>query len=727
MKVINFFKMNDWPISKFLTIVFVIQISLLGIIGLEFIGLKIPVLRELIAFIYLTFIPGILILRIFRLHDLSTIESIVYSVGLSISTLMFLGFFVDIFYPLLGILKPISLQYLLFTITGFVLLLAVLSYIIDKDFSSIDFIDLNGPIFNQFLFLLLIPFLAILGTYLMNFYNINTLLLIVIILVSIIFLLVSYNKFDKKLHTFALFIISITLLYQGWLISTYIWGTDIYSEYAFSKMVIDYGYWNWNLNQNTDAMLSITMLGPIYYFISNLNLTWIYKIIYPFLFSLVPLGMYHIIKKQTTVRIAFLTSFFFVSTTFFSVWVIPFKQELAELYIILLTLILINEKIDKRKASFLLMLFGFSLIVSHYGTAYFYLFFILFAWISLLSVPYLLNKFTKSNFINKNIAFRFPKTDQKINATLVALFIVFALAWYIYISSSSLIESIVNIGQNISTNIYSEFLSPTTVQGLSYITSAPKSIYGYIQQFLYLSTSFLIVIGVLSQLIVRFRMKFDSRYYAFSFAALIILFASITLPYFSSAIYTQRLYQLSLVFLAPFCVVGGILIFRVICSILNIKITKTNINKFLNIFSIFLVIFLLFNIGFVDEVAGTHRLEAVSFSHEVNTDINVYEQDISASNWLNKHYNGLVYSDLMSRNVLMSYGGFNLNRLLYIDRNITLGANGEYMYFGYQNIFNNMLLSTTFNYYNMSEVNPSLDNSDEIYSSGGTKIIIFKK
>ena len=257
---------------------------------------------------------------------------------------------------------------------------------------------------------------------------------------------------------------------------------------------------------------------------------------------------------------------------------------------------------------------------------------------------------------------------------MVALFAVFTLAWYIYISNSSLIDTILYLGHNVSANIYKEFLSPETVQGLSYVTSAPKSIYGDIQQFLYLSTSFLIVIGVLSQLIVRFRMKFESQYYAFSVAALIMLFASVTLPYFSSAIYTQRLYQLTLVLLAPFCIVGGITIFRVIYLIFNLKITKSNLNNFLNIFSVFLVIFLLFNIGFVDEIAGTHRLEGVSFSHDVNKDINVYEQDTYATNWLKNNYNDSVHSDLMSRNALMSYGGFDLNRLKYIDRNITLGT-----------------------------------------------------
>ena len=722
MVINNFIKMNDWEISKFLTVIFALQISLLGLVGLDLIGFKIPILREVVAFIYLTFVPGVLILRILRLHKLSNIETLLYTVGLSISSLMFLGFFINLLYPLFGISKPLSTNYLLITLTGFVLFLSLLSYFIDRNYSAPDFIDLYDLSSPTFLFLCLIPFLAVFGTYLMNFYNVNSIILTLIVLVSIIAVLVSFDKIPKKLEAFALFIISISLLYQGWLISMYIWGGDIYSEYYFSKLVIENSYWNWSISQNTNAMLSITILGPFFHNISDMSLTWVYKIVYPFLFSLVPLGLYHIVRKQTTDKIAFLSSFFFVSTIFYSVWVIPFKQELAELYIILLTLLIIDITMDKKKISLLLVLFGFSLVVSHYGTSYLYI-------LSLLFVCLMLNLFSyfekKDIFNSKFQKFLFNSSleNRTVNSSFVVLFIVFTFSWYIYTSDSSLFENILRIGHNITSNIYSEFLSSNNVEGLNYVTKAPLSIFGYIQQFLYILTSFLIVVGILSQLINRCKLRFQSEYYLFSVMALILCVASITVPYFSSAMYTQRLYQLTLVFLAPFCVIGAIQIFKVTLVSLRLSLNKRNLNNFLKFFSIFLVIFLIFNIGFVDEVASTHRLDTISFSHNVNIHKNVYEQDVYATQWFSHNYNtGLIYADITTENALLSYGGFDITKLSPTDQNINLKEG--YLYLGYQNIVNNLFINTTFKKCNLTEISQVMGSNNQIYSNGGTKIII---
>ncbi|MDY6895329.1 MAG: hypothetical protein SVO01_07950, partial [Thermotogota bacterium] len=88
MQLNNPLQMNDWEIMRFLKVIFSIQLALWVVIGLDYTSLQIPILRELISFIYLTFVPGILILRILKLHNLGNIETILYSVGLSIATLM---------------------------------------------------------------------------------------------------------------------------------------------------------------------------------------------------------------------------------------------------------------------------------------------------------------------------------------------------------------------------------------------------------------------------------------------------------------------------------------------------------------------------------------------------------------------------------------------------------------------------------------------------------------
>ena len=74
------------------------------------IGFHIPVIRQLSGMVFLTLIPGIIILRILKLHQLNTIESLLYSVGISLLVVMLSGFLVNLILPILGLLKPLSLM-----------------------------------------------------------------------------------------------------------------------------------------------------------------------------------------------------------------------------------------------------------------------------------------------------------------------------------------------------------------------------------------------------------------------------------------------------------------------------------------------------------------------------------------------------------------------------------------------------------------------------------------
>lgn len=206
--------MNDWEIKKFLRVVLAIQFAVWGVIGLDAIGLQIPIIRQFIGFIYLTFIPGILILRNLKLHKLGNIETLLYTIGLSLATLMFTGLFMNMVYPFLGISGPISFVPLIITISAIVLVLCVLCYIRDKDFADPSYIDIGDVLSTPILFLCLVPFLTVLGTYLMNFYHNNILLMILIIPLAIISLLIAFDKFiPKNLYPLAVFVIVESLFY----------------------------------------------------------------------------------------------------------------------------------------------------------------------------------------------------------------------------------------------------------------------------------------------------------------------------------------------------------------------------------------------------------------------------------------------------------------------------------------------------------------------------------
>ena len=109
---------------------------LLGLVGLGAAGIEVPFIRQVVGFVYLTFIPGIVILRLLRIHGQSTIVTLLYAVGLSIAFLMFLGLLINFALPLVGISEPLSCLPLVITTSVIVLALCALSYWRDRDFSA---------------------------------------------------------------------------------------------------------------------------------------------------------------------------------------------------------------------------------------------------------------------------------------------------------------------------------------------------------------------------------------------------------------------------------------------------------------------------------------------------------------------------------------------------------------------------------------------------------------
>ena len=614
MQLNNPLQMNDWEIKKFLKVILAIQLALWGVIGLDAIGLQIPIVRQLIGFIYLTFVPGIIIIRILKLHKLGNVETLLYTVGLSIATLMFTGLFMNTFYPFLGISGPISIVPLIITISIIVLILCVLSYVRDKDFSEPSFIDVRNILPPPALFLCSIPFLAVFGTYLVNFHQNNIILMFLIVILALMVVLIAFDKFiPKNLYPLAVFIIAITLLYHASLISMYLWGRDIHLECHLSNLVMWDSYWDSTIPIIYNAMLSIVMLAPIFSNICGMSITWVFKIIYPLVFALVPLGLYRVFQKQTNDKIAFLSCFFFMSVnTFYMDALQVAKQQIAELFFVLLILSMIDKNMNKIKKSFIFIVFGASLAVSHYGTSYIYMFCLIPAWLILVLMDSPAVQKSRDDFYAKFSRYKRKKLagnpiplkieNRTISSTFVLLFIVFTLAWYMYVTSSSTFNVIVRIGDHMATNIF-ELFNPEEVEALRMIVGKTVSPLHSITKYLHLITMFFISIGILALLLKRSGVKFEKEFSAFSLMFFAICLVSLAIPYTSTQIGTNRAYHISLFFLAPFCVIGCITVFKMMSRVVRASWTVQSVRSSLKVLSVFFAIFLLFNTGLVYEVA----------------------------------------------------------------------------------------------------------------------------
>ena len=738
-------RMNDWEIKKFLGVVLAVQLVMWGAIGLDAIGWQIPVIRQFIGFIYLTFMPGIIIVRILKLHKLGNVETLLYTVGLSIATLMFTGLFMNAVYPLFGISGPISLVPLIITMTVIVSVLCIVSYIRDKDFAEPTLIGIKEVLSPPVLFLCLLPLLSIFGTYLINVYHNNVLLMLLIIAIAFIVGLIAFGKFvPEKLYPLAVGMIAIALLLHSSLISQYLIGDDIQIEYYFSNLVILNSHWTSTIYNNVNAMLSITMLAPIYSVMSNISITWVFKILYPLLFSLVPLGLYCIFQKQTSDKIAFLSGFFFVSFfCFYTEMLGVARGQIATLFFVLLILLMVSKEMDKIKRSSLFIIFGISLAVSHYGLSYIYIFFLISLWLILFLIDNLSARRLRTSLYSKlsrhkGKAFTSNPTalsarSRTLSSTFVLLFIVFALAWYMYISSSSTFDSIVRIGNHIYNTMLTEFLvlgtrGETVLMAIGMGTFEVPSLQRLIHLILQYITQFFIIVGVIKLILKNKEMKFATEYGGMVFGGVLILGACILLPHFAEFFNATRFYSIALLFLAPLCIIGGETILRGINRLFKFvsssssHIVDTSI--YLKLLTLLILIpYFMFNVQFIYIATGDVPTTCTGLTHNEYLFKTTCERDISAANWLSSNTinSTPVYSGHHPYLFLWANNFFPREQLRYVQPGTEQPDDG-YIYLNYGSLINNRLLTKDVltNIFEYTSVHSAtfLHHANKIYDNG---------
>jgi len=728
----NPFKLQNWKIKKFLMVILFFQLSLLGLFALNKLGMDTPIIRPLIGFIYLSFVPGYLLLRILRLHKLSSIESFLYALGLSLFIDMFVGFLMNMFYPILGItLKPISEIPIVLTMAGVCLLLCIIAYLRDKDYNNPDFIDLKDILGPQVLFLSLIPFMAIFGTYLVNYYHNNILLMIMIVVIALVALVIGFTTWiDKKYYPYAIWVMAIALIFHVSLFTNYIPVQDVYGEFHIANSVISNHIWNYNIPSSYNSVLSDTLLPSMIYHICKISLNWVYKIIFPLFCSFLPIGLYSIYNKYLLdKKLSFLASYLFIIIQPFYT-LIPFltKQLIAELFLLLI-LMLLTSKLHKFKKMILFTVFSMSLIVSHYGTSYLVMFMFLFTVVFLK----IFEVIKKENIKNKI-------TGDVFGFTLI--YIVFTLGWYIYISKSVSFASLVGIGNTIAHTISTEFLNPEYSRG-AYTLTKQLHLLGQLLKYMYLIISGLIFIGYLKTLfdILKSKSNISPIYLAFSTYWLGILGAAVAVPFFA-VMNPYRLYHLSFFTLAPFSIMGAIFI---VCLIKKIKIVYFSYNMILKFLTVFFVIFMLLSTGFISEI-----VDQPSYSRYLSEDkiiaqkqININETgkfysgiittyDVFGAKWLSKYgeKNNNIYSNswAFGNAPLFTYGGIPLHRI----KDLTATpVNGNYIYFMELLVkhkiwyYNDPLAAKYFIYYNATVYYNNLTKKcSKIYDNGGNQILL---
>jgi uncharacterized membrane protein len=672
----------------------------------------VPVARQVLGFVYFTFLPGVVFLKLLKLNELDGVETVLFSVGLSIAFLMIAGLFINEFSFLFGVSQPLSLVPLMIVLNSLILVSGVLVYLKSEGVR----IGRSEPIkMSPFaLLFLFLPILSIVGAMYVNAYENNLLLVFMIIAISLLFVVgvISKKLLPSKLYPFAVLMITIAILYHSSLISNHIcsFGSDAGPEYFLFKTTESDGYWNPTLFRDlrygrTNAMLSITILPTIYSNLLNIDPIWMFKLLFPLIFSLVPLGLYQIWHTYIGKKYAFISAFLFMAqSTFYTEMLGLNRQIVAELFFVLLLLVIVNKKVKPVNKTIFFMIFSFALVTSHYALAEIFLFFIFFTLVSLLVLKH---------------------PGKNITITMIVFFFVAMFTWYIYTSGSTTFASFLEFGDYVYRQL-GDFFNPSArgqiiLRGLG--LESPPTIWSALSRAFAYATQFLIVVGFIGLLTKRVKIDVEREYFLFSLLAMVFLAILILVPGLANTLNMTRFYHILLFFLAPFCAIGAEYIVKLVSKRENELAIST-------LLLIVLVPYILFQTGFVYEVTGSdswsiplskYRMPAVRLYSRYR-----YIDTYSAfgAQWFSKNVNVKhvqVYTD--ESNVFSSLSIYGLMHADYCSEltNTTMVVNNGVVYLSMVNVIHGTVVYRGFSW-NTSELSFTFDDLNTVYSNGGSMV-----
>ena len=389
----------------------------------------------------------------------------------------------------------------------------------------------------------------------------------------------------------------------------------------------------------------------------GIGLQWVFKIVYPLIFSFVPLVLYVVFKKQTSNRIAFCAAaLIIVSFSFYTDMLALPRQQIGELFIALLILLIVSRELAPLKKNVLLYTFGSALIVSHYSLTYIFIYLLLVSLLLLSLRPsrrYLeiINgwgaahlKINLSQQEHQDPSPILEKGRPAISLKFVAFLIVLALAWY-SLSNGAPFITLLNTGQQIWNSIFSEFFSSSAIQPLATITGTQGPM-TTVTKYLYYVITFFAIFGLVSVLHKRRRRPLQTTYIALSITAAVLLIGCMTVPNFAASLNTARFYQFAELLLAPFVVVGMCALLNILRGALSLKGAHLSENTALRFVVVFLAVFLLFNSGFVYTLAGETAISPAVLA--TNPDLTYprwTDAEVAGAAWLHDHHGqALIYT-----------------------------------------------------------------------------------
>lgn len=435
------------------------------------------------VFLFFVTIPGLLILFMIKdkLRGLWTF--LVYSIGISLSFLIFTGLLFN--YVGYGLLHSPALDKERLSIFYFIIisLLITISYIKSKNLSLR--VDLTKVNFYKLLFYgypVLILLISTLGTIFLNNTgnNILTLAALFGIVISLLVTILFYQKVNENFLPYSIYFYGLSILLMLSLRSLYVSGWDIQSEFHVFQLTKNLGYWSPNnADYAYNACLSITLLPTIISRLTSFPDDYIFKLLYQLLFAIAPLVVFLNFKKFAHSIIAYFAVVYIIAQPLFiQPMTALMRQEIAFIFFILMIFTLFNKELKTKIRVPLFLLFGLSMVVSHYSTTYIAII-ILFSTYVLISIFRISEKITIISYIYRKLKISHANIRYEYFLTPISLLLLFlsTMFWYGYINNQlgSVKNAIVDSVSQMNDLFRTESLNNESLQALPILGSSKTS------------------------------------------------------------------------------------------------------------------------------------------------------------------------------------------------------------------------------------------------------------
>ena len=406
-------------------------------------------------------VPGVILLRALRVPGRVVASFPVYLPCASLVVLLFSGLAVDLVGPLIGVAAPLRAPPLLLGLE--IICVGLLATSVNAPPAvTIPWRGLARP--GRFAWPLVVPLTAALGALRLNSDHGSGVALTALCacLVLLIMALALAERLDGTLLTVIIYAVGLAMMWSFSLRGDLVYGFDIASEYYALQHTVAAGVWHTaHTGDAYGAMLSVTVLPAELHVLSGVPALLVFKVVYPAIGALFPVGVYGLARRILPQRWAFAAAaLVVVQATFFAELPALARQEIALLLFVALIAAVVHGRMPQRSRWAWVTLLALAMVVSHYSTTYMA--------IGILGLTLLL-QWLVSWFR------RIPRITSSVGVAFLAA-LAGALLWYGPVThSASNVKQFVNVTQSQGLGILPDQIKGSGPLGLlyAYFETAP--------------------------------------------------------------------------------------------------------------------------------------------------------------------------------------------------------------------------------------------------------------